>query len=114
MPSKSWSRRIYETVPANQKKEEPMELYEMVEKINTKEDFIEFAKQLRDDKVDEEEKEKLNPSSPYDKGKNGWENNSIPDFLDSIIAFGEDSDSINQKASWKDFALLLFAGKFYE
>ncbi len=91
-----------------------MELHEMVEKIETKEDFIEFARKLRDDKIDEDEKEKSNPSSPYGQRKNGWENNSIPDFLDSMIAFGEDSDSINQKANWKDFALLLFAGKFYE
>jgi len=80
-----------------------MELHEIVEKINTKEDFIEFAKRLRNDKIDEDE-----------KGKNDWENNSIPDFLNSIIAFGEDSNSIKQKANWKDFALLLFAGKFYE
>ena len=91
-----------------------MELHEMVEKIKTKKDFIEFAKKLRDDKIDEDEKEKINPSSPYESGKNGWENNSIPDFIDSIVAFGEDSESIGEKAEWKNFALLLFAGKFYE
>ena len=82
------------------------------EEFNGKEMFTLYK--LLNNSLKSEIEEKLNPSSPYDKGKNGWENNSIPDFLDSIIAFGEDSDSINQKASWKDFALLLFAGKFYE
>ena len=86
----------------------------MLEKVKTKEEFIEFVKQLWDDKINEDEKEKLSPNLPYDRGKNGWENNTIVDFLDSIIVFGEDSDLISNKANWKDMGLLLFAGKFYE
>ena len=91
-----------------------MKLHEIAEKVETKEDFIEFVKKLRDDIMDENEKEKMNPSSPYDKGVNGWENKTIAEFLDAIASFGEDNKLINEEPSWKGFAILTFAGKFYE
>ncbi|AXT62044.1 hypothetical protein D1816_17320 [Aquimarina sp. AD10] len=91
-----------------------MNLDDLLDKVVSKETFFAFVKALKEDKIDEDEKEKKNPSSPYDSGANGWENNSIPHFLDSLEAFGEDSQYITEEPSWKNFALLLYAGKFYE
>ncbi len=91
-----------------------MDLNELLDKVVSKETFLEFVKALKEDKIDEEEKHKISPPSPYCSGANGWENNSIPHFLDSVEAFGEDSHHITEEPSWRNFALLLYAGKFYE
>lgn len=89
-----------------------MNLDELLEQVNSKETFLEFVEALKHDKIEEEQKEKLNPSSPYSSGANGWENDSIIDFLDSAHAFSLDSEELD--LSWKGFALFLYAGKFYE
>ncbi|ARV08297.1 hypothetical protein BTO05_01065 [Winogradskyella sp. PC-19] len=91
-----------------------MDLNELLERVNSKDTFLQFVKALKDDKIDEDEKEKTNPSSPYSSGANGWENGTISSFLESIEAYGEDSEQIKDEPNWKSFALLLYAGKFYE
>ena len=91
-----------------------MDLNNLLEKVNSKETFLQFVKALKEDKIDEGEKEKIKPSNPYGPGANGWENGTIDMFLDAIQEFGEDSHHITEEPSWKSFALLLFAGKFYE
>jgi hypothetical protein len=83
-------------------------------KVHSKETFLQFVQALKEDKIEEEEKEKIKPSSPYASGANGWENTTIVTFLDSIAGYGKDSSSISEEANWKNFALLLYAGKFYE
>lgn len=89
-----------------------MDLYEKLEEVNSKETFLEFVEALIADKLDEEKKELISPSSPYSSGANGWENSTITSFLESAHAFSEDSNQIN--LSWKSFALFLYAGKIYE
>jgi hypothetical protein len=91
-----------------------MDLHELLEQVNSKESFITFVKALKNDKIDEEKKEKINPSSPYGPGSNGWGNTSIEMFLDAIESFAKDSPLIDKTPSWKNFALLLYAGKCYE
>jgi len=91
-----------------------MELHKILEEIKTKKDFLDFVEKLMADKIDEDLKEKKNPSPPYSRGRNGWENDTIVGFLASLIAYGEDSKMIDEKPNWKNFALLLFAGKIYE
>lgn len=91
-----------------------MDLDKSLEKVNSKDSFLRFVKALKEDKVDEDNKEKKEASSPYSSGINGWENATIPSFLDSMGAFGEDSDLIKEEPNWKTFALLLYSGKFYE
>ncbi len=91
-----------------------MELYSLLEKVNSKETFFQFVKALKEDKLDEDKKEKEKPSNPYGPGWNGWENGDIPAFLEAIEAYGEDSHQITEEPSWKNFALLLYAGKMYE
>jgi hypothetical protein len=89
-----------------------MELHELLEKVDSKESFLDFVEALKNDKIDEDQKEKENPSSPYSDGKNGWVNGSISQFLDSIHAYGIDNDKIS--LDWKSMAELFYAGKIYE
>lgn len=89
-----------------------MDLNELLEKVNSKDTFLQFVKALKDDKIDEDEK--TTPSSPYSSGANGWENGTISSFLGSIEAYGQDSEQIMEEPNWRIFALLLYAGKFYE
>lgn len=87
-----------------------MDLNELLDRVNSKDSFLRFVKALKEDKIDEDEKEIPQSSS----GANGWENSSIVTFLDAIEAYGKDSDMIKEEPNWKNFALLLYAGKFYE
>jgi hypothetical protein len=89
-----------------------MELDKILENVNSKETFFEFLNALKKDKEDEEKMERVNPSSNYSSGRNGWENGSIPTFLDAMHAFGQNNEEI--QLDWKSFALLLYSGKFYE
>ena len=90
-----------------------MEPFELIEKVNSLETFLEFIKALMLDKRDEDEKEKLKPSSPYSSGYNGWEHNDIASFLDAIHA-GTKDNGFSEKASWKNFAEIIYMGKIYE
>ncbi len=89
-----------------------MDLYDLLENVNSKESFFLFLEALMLDKLDEDKKEKLNPSNPYSDGHNGWVNNSITDYLESIIAYGDDNSDI--KLDWNSIALLFYMGKIYE
>ena len=89
-----------------------MDLDKLLNQVNSKQTFFKFLKALKKDKINEDEK--INPSSLYCSGKNGWENGTISTFLESVEAFGEDSDLITEEPNWKNFVLLLYAGKFYE
>lgn len=89
-----------------------MNLNEILERVNSKETFFEFLDALKKDKENEDEKEKVNFSSPFSSGANGWENGAIATYLDAMHAFGQDNEEI--QLDWKSFALLLYSGKFYE
>ena len=91
-----------------------MSLGDLLEQVNSKETFLQFVQALANDKRAEDEKESLNPSSSHKARAQGWENNTIATFLQSVQAFGEDSELITEKPDWKSFALLIYAGKFYE
>lgn len=92
-----------------------MELYDLLEKVTDEESFFEFAKALQADKEDESRKEKVNPSNPYSHGWNGWQNSTIDEFLESAIAYTEDSEPWKRESNpWKKFAEFLYGGKIYE
>lgn len=59
---------------------EKIDLDKLLESVDSKEKFLQFVSALRDDKIDEETKEKLNLNSLYESGANGWENGSIATF----------------------------------
>ena len=97
-----------------------MELNEALEKVNDEASFLVFAKALLADREDEVRKEKIKPSSPYGPGANGWENGSIEAYIESAIAWAEDSNFGKsqepgiQENPWKQFAVFLYCGKIYE
>ena len=90
-----------------------MELIDLVEAVDSRDSFLKFLRALIDDKEDEDNKEIINPSSPYSSGMNGWENQSISDYLESIYGWVEDSET-KEKPSWKLIAKGLYMGKIYE
>jgi len=90
-----------------------LEPFELIEKVNSLETFLDFLKALMLDKRDEDEKENKEASSPYASGHNGWENNDIASFLDAMHAGTEDNE-FSKKASWKNFAEIIYMGKIYE
>jgi hypothetical protein len=89
-----------------------------LDKVVDQESFLEFVRALMADREDEVRKERENPSNPYSRGWNGWENITIEGFLESAIAWAEDSnfgENIEPIANhWKKFALFLYGGKIYE
>ena len=95
-----------------------MTLDDLLEEVVDQDSFLEFARALLADKEDETKKEKLNPSNPYSHGQNGWENSSIEGFLESAVAWAEDSNFgekfQTQDNPWRKFALFLNGGKIYE
>jgi hypothetical protein len=95
-----------------------MELHELLDKVEDQESFLAFARALLLDKEDEIRKEKKNPPPPYSSGANGWENDDVSGFLESAIAWAEDSDFGKRPSevtnTWKKFALFLYGGKIYE
>ncbi len=95
------------------------ELYQIVEDVESEQDFLNFLEALMLDREDEEKKEKDNPSSPYGAGANGWENGNIVSFLEAASAWGEASINgfeLYKKPDnpWNRAAQILHAGKFYE
>ncbi len=91
------------------------ELHELLDDVKDEKSFLNFAKALQADKEDEVRKEKQSPPSPYSHGLNGWENSNIEGFLESAIAFAEDSQPWSAEPNyWKKFALFLYGGKIYE
>lgn len=74
-----------------------------------------FAKALMEDRVPHEGKPTDEVGFTAD-----WANNSISEFLESAVAWAEDSDfGTSQdpdlgKNHWKQFAVFLYCGKTYE
>ncbi|WP_438466993.1 DUF7660 family protein [Marinomonas sp. PE14-40] len=85
-------------------KEAMSELSKLLEEVKDEKSFLLFVKSLI--------KDRQSPDS--------WENNTISDFLESSVAWAEDSDfGINQDSEletnkWKQFAVFLYCGKIYE
>ena len=93
------------------------ELEVLLEAVCDEQSFLQFLRALMNDKIQEEQKEKTRPSSPYGPGANGWENNTIEGFLESAIAWAEDSQKCLNKVEanpWKRCAQILYMGKLYE
>lgn len=76
----------------------------LLDEVKDEKSFLLFVKSLIKDR-----------QSPDD-----WESNTIGEFLESSVAWAEDSDfGINQDSDletnkWKQFAVFLYCGKIYE
>lgn len=88
--------------------------------------FLQFLSALAEDRANEVEQEKIQPSPPYSPGANGWQHWSIEDFLEAAAAWGEGSKGglplqINgvpkceePSNPWKRCAEIIYMGKHYE
>ena len=94
---------------------EEIDLFELSERVHDEATFLEFLAALMKDREREIAIEKENPSSPYSEGALGWQNTSIEGFLESAIAWAEESgQSTKQINPWLRAAQILHAGKTYE
>ena len=96
-----------------------MELYQALETVNDEISFLHFARLLMADRIDEVQKERNNPTPPFGRGANGWENGSIEQFLGGAIAWAESTDfgfsqGLSKQNPWRRFADFLYCGKIYE
>jgi len=91
------------------------ELHEILDEVKDEKSFLDFAKALMKDR-------EVHEGKPIDEvGFAGdWANNDIAGFLESAIAWAEDSnfgitqDSDLKSNKWKQFAVFLCCGKIYE
>ncbi|WP_394202372.1 DUF7660 family protein [Marinagarivorans algicola] len=91
------------------------DLFDLSEKVYDEATFLLFLSALMKDREREIELEKENPSSPYNAGALGWENTTIEGFLESAIAWAEDSGQAPEQVNpWLRAAQILHAGKTYE
>lgn len=80
------------------------ESFKLLEEVEDEKSFLLFVKSLI-----------KNHQSSDD-----WENNTISEFLESSVAWAEDSnfgisqDSELEVNKWKQFAIFLYCGKVYE
>ena len=92
-----------------------MDLRATLNNVNSKETFLEFVHALAADRFEEEELEKLSPSSPWGPGAKGWEHGTIGAYLDAVARCASaNAKKRSEDVSWKAFAEMLHAGKFYE
>ena len=97
----------------------PADLHILLESVADEKSFIAFAKALVADRIDEVAKERSAPSSPYGPGANGWENNTIEQFLDGAVSWAVATgvgltQGLEPNNPWKRFAAFLYCGKIYE
>ncbi|MNL59379.1 hypothetical protein D3C87_1831050 [compost metagenome] len=84
-----------------------MTIAKEIESINTKEDLAEFVSNLRKD---------------FMKNPGDWENQTLDGYFDAMESWIRVIDSYSKNAgdmdvrnpSWKTFAKILIAAKFYE
>ncbi|MCB9059859.1 MAG: hypothetical protein H6627_14935 [Calditrichae bacterium] len=73
-----------------------MDIYEKVEDIKTKNEFVDFLKVLKKDLAYKSEE---------------WANDNLEAFLEGLYGYSFDT---KEEASWKTFAKILLAAKNYE
>lgn len=96
-----------------------VDLFLLAERVHDEETFVEFLRELMKDREEEIALETESPSSPYEAGALGWQNTTIEGFLESAVAWSEDSSRPNERYKkpdnpWARAAQIIHAGKTYE
>ncbi len=91
----------------------------VLENICDEASFIAFLSALSEDWNEEQRIEATQPSSPYGRGANGWENGSIGSFLEAASAYGQahlsnPASRLKHNNPWRQAAEIIYSGKFYE
>ena len=92
-----------------------MKPHELIERVNSRDSFLEFVSALRADLLASHAQEAATPSSPYGPNALDWENPSLDRYLEALRAWTDDmGDRITEPPSWRTFADMLYAAKTYE
>jgi hypothetical protein len=97
-----------------------MDFYDMAEKVDSKASFLRFVQALTEDAEAAKAEPKRTADGKLNLSPQGWENGSIEGFLGAMAAWASANSGItgnpmvSEQASWRDFAQMLHAGKFYE
>ena len=97
-----------------------MNLYEMAEKVDSKESFLRFVQALAEDAAAADAEPERTADGKLNLSPRGWENGSIAAFLDAMAAWAAAKSGItgeptvSEQSSWRAFAEILHSGKFYE
>jgi len=79
-----------------------MELHKLVERVDSKETFLEFVTALRTDLA-------------AHNSESSWENPDLKRFLEAMHRWSEDmGERVPASPSWRTFADMLYAARIYE
>jgi hypothetical protein len=95
----------------------PIDLDELLERVNDEQSFIGFIEALGSDFASERVLEQATPSPPNWTGALEWENQSVDGFLEAAAAWATASARSSPAPTtnvWQRCASILLAGKFYE
>lgn len=92
-----------------------MDLNDYLEAVVDEATFLAFVKALADDRRVADR----TAADAVREVQNGWENDSIQDFLEAGHAWAQDSafganQGLSLASPWKKFAVFLYCGKIYE
>jgi hypothetical protein len=97
-----------------------MNFYEMAKRVDSKQSFLGFVQALAEDAEVADAESKRTMDGKLNLNPRGWENGSIAAFLGAMSAWASGNSGmtgepmISEQASWRAFAEILHAGKFYE
>ena len=97
-----------------------MNLYDLAEKVDSKESFLRFVQALAKDAAAADSETERTADGKLNLSPRGWENGSVSAFLGAISAWAAGNSGItgepmvSEQASWRGFAEILHSGKFYE
>ena len=90
-----------------------MDPAEAISQVSSREDLARFVRRLLADHEASEAAERMSPSPPHGPAAGGWENPTLPEFLEALAAYLEDA-RLPAQPSWQTVAELLAAAKIYE
>ena len=101
-------------------KDKRINFYEMAEKVDSKESLLRFIAALAEDAELADAEPDRTPDGKLNLSPRAWENGSIAAFLGAMAAWAAGNSGItgqpmvSEQATWRAFAEMLHAGKFYE
>lgn len=91
-----------------------MDLDHLINRVNSKESFLEFLEALERDWNKDQELSKGAQSAPFAVSPLRWENGTVGTFIEAMHRWTTDTETLSEEPNWKTFAKILYAGKFYE
>ena len=84
--------------------------------VTDRESFLRFVRALAEDRRLAERQEARDPAVAKWGAARGWQNTTIPTFLDAAASYFEGAkwSSGDARPTWRDLAVFLVIGKIYE